>query len=328
MKSNTLISTIHAYITKHNLIPESSKIILGFSGGPDSMFLLHVLADLHKAGTISLVTAHLNHEWRSDADQDTQFCRKVAAALAVPFVSAKISELNITIKHNGSREQHAREMRRYFFAQVKKEHNADLIALAHHAQDQVETFFIRLIRGATLTGLTAMRPKNGLYIRPLLEINKNDMVHYLDQHNIDYLQDPTNNSQQFLRNRIRHTVIPALQSCDSRFEKNVHTAIARLQESENLINHITQNRFQEVTTSKNNTTCIDIDKFLQVERALQYRIVMHWLQHEQVSFCPTQKFLDEIIRFLKQPGSKSHHIHHAWRITKKKRWAHIEKSPV
>ena len=224
---------IKEFIKKHNLIPQDSKIVLGLSGGPDSVFLLHLLSELKKDGLVKeIVAAHLDHEWRPESAKDEQFCSKMAKEHDVPCVSNKIPDLGLDLKFSGSKEDLGRRARRYFFKQVKKEYNADLIALAHHAQDQQETFFIRLIRGTSLSGLTAIKPKHGDYIRPLLEINKQDLVNYLDEHNIPYLTDPSNISQEFLRNRIRKHVIPALKNCDARFDQNFQTTIHRLQKTE------------------------------------------------------------------------------------------------
>jgi tRNA(Ile)-lysidine synthetase-like protein len=322
---DSLISTINLYIEKHNLLPAGSKVILGLSGGPDSLFLLHFLAEKHRNGTISLVAAHLDHEWRADSAKDTIFCREASKALGVPFVSAKLSDLALEPKYDGSREAQARTLRRHFLCKVQKEHNADLIALAHQAQDQQETFFIRLIRGATLTGLTAMRAKNGPYIRPLLETDKQNILTYLKEHKITYLSDPSNDSEAFLRNRIRQNVIPALRSCDERFEKNLQASLGRLQQEEQLLTYYAQEALDKISICNDTNISIDLKGMLTLDKALQYRIIMHWLQHEQVPFTPTQQFLDEILRFLYQPGSKHHKIHHAWSINKQKNYAKIEK---
>src|SRR5579859_1867935 len=138
-----MLAQIHQFIKEHKLIPENRTIVLGLSGGPDSIFLLHVLADMHKHNHISLVAAHLDHEWRSNSHQDALFCKRTADALGIPYVQAKASELGLNIKKNGSQEEYGRKLRRAYLESVARGHNAQAIALAHHAQDQEETFFIR-----------------------------------------------------------------------------------------------------------------------------------------------------------------------------------------
>jgi tRNA(Ile)-lysidine synthase len=332
------IQQINAYIANHNLIPAGSRIIVGLSGGPDSLFLLYFLVGLRGEKSLELIAAHLDHEWRENSGQDVLFCNQVCENLGVTFVSAKLSELNsftqkplFTAKQNGSKEEYARKARRAFFEQIKREYHADLIALAHHKQDQQETFFIRIARGATATGLTCMRPKTGDYIRPLLETDKADILVYLEQQGITYLQDPSNSSHDFLRNRIRHTVLPALEKADSRFAHNMQRTIAQLQETENFLEKLTQQIFELCTTRDNASLPekkpkLNLKIFLAQDIFIQQRVLMQLLVTERVPFTPTQKLLQEITRFLKQAGSKSHQLNTLWRITKKQPWAFIEKT--
>ncbi|MGB8366966.1 MAG: tRNA lysidine(34) synthetase TilS [Candidatus Babeliales bacterium] len=320
-----IIKQIEQFINKYNLLPPKSKIILGLSGGPDSVFLFHFLAKKHHNSSISLIAAHLDHEWRSDSYKDEQFCQKIAKKLNIPYISSKKSELDITEKYNGSQEELARKMRRHFFEAVRKNFNADYIALAHHLQDQQETLFIRLIRGATLTGLTAMQPKYANYIRPLLEINKQDIINYLQAHNIDYIKDPSNDSLAFLRNRIRHKVLPALQECDIRFDINFLATLNRLQETENFLQQYTKTLFEQINYKENKRTSINLIQFFSFDITIQYRLLIYWLEKEKMPFLPTQNFLNEIIRFFKQPGSKEHHIHKQWKLVKKREIAHIRR---
>jgi tRNA(Ile)-lysidine synthase len=319
-----IIDQVHQFIQKYNLIPKGSTLVLGLSGGPDSLFLLHLLAPMHAQGKISLIAAHLDHQWREHSHKDVQFCLEVTQALGVPLVVGKKSELATGKKWNGSLEELGRTMRRQFLTNVAKEHNADLIALGHHAQDQQETFFIRLLRGASLSGLTAMRPKQGMYIRPLLQTNKSDIVAYLEQNHITYLTDPTNVSPEFLRNRIRNTVLPALQKCDTRFDQNFLQTLNRLQATEDYLHEHTQALFSHITRIENEKIWLNINQLLKLHQVMHYRIIMEWLVRNNVPFTPTEKFLQEIIRFCTQPGSKKHTVHHDWMLIKAKEWVTID----
>lgn len=232
---------IKQFIALHNLVQHNDIIIVGLSGGPDSVFLLHFLAALQKELSLKLIVAHLNHEWRPEADQEEQLCRDIAHTLGLQYITSKISQLNLPFKINGSKEEYARKIRRYFFEQLVQEHNANSIALAHHLQDQEETFFIRLIRGSSLTGLTAINPRSGLYIRPLLETSKHEIIDWLHAHNNAYAIDSSNTSDLFLRNRIRSHVIPALQQCDDRFNQNFLTTLNRLKQTEIFLKHDEKN---------------------------------------------------------------------------------------
>lgn len=323
---NNIFDQVDTYSKRYNLLPTGSKVVLGFSGGPDSVFLLHYLNQLKQAGQIELIAAHLDHEWRNESAQDAQFCQEAARALGVRFVGRKISELGISLKFKGSQEELGRRARRSFLQQVKIEFNADCIALAHHADDQEETFFIRLIRGSSLSGLTGMRPQHGDYIRPLLGLKKEHIISFLEQQNIAYLTDPSNKQLFFLRNRIRAQVLPALREADSRFDKNFFATLTRLQETDEFLEKLAATTLAALSTQKDPVIKVDREKLLALEPVLQYRMLLAWLCQSGVPFTPTQAFLDEIRRFLSQPESKMHTIHQFWAIAKKKKLAWIESS--
>lgn len=324
MKNRPLIQNIHNYIAKNQLLRPGSNIIIGLSGGPDSVFLLHLLANMRKEHNITLIAVHLDHEWRIESAQDVEFCRTLAASLQIPFITRKISDLGLPLKFNGSKEEIARKYRRHFFDIVKKDTGADSIALAHHAQDQQETFFIRMLRGATLTGLTAMKAQQLPYIRPLLHTNKADIIDYLHTHNIAYLTDSTNSSDAFLRNRIRQNVLPALTHCDARFDANFLSTITRLQETESFLQELTAHIFEQITHYDNQVWHIDVEKLLALHAIMRYRIVLYWLCAQNVPFSTSQNFFDEMLRFLETPDSKSHQMNEAWKLIKKKNMAWIE----
>ncbi len=321
MKTN-LLDSVFNFIESKNLIPDASTIIIGLSGGPDSLFLLHALAQLSVEKNLTLIAAHLNHGWRAEAGQDEQLCKELCLQLNVPFVSKKLSELNLIIKFNGSKEEIGRKARRLFFEALAKEYNAQAIALAHHADDQMETFFIRLIRGASLAGLAGIKAKDGLYIRPLLETKKAEILAYLESHNIPYATDASNESADYLRNRIRHSVIPALKQCDDRFDANFAATHEQLQQTEEFLQQLAQKMFAEISTPQG----IDISKLLALHPVMRTRVLILWLIAAKVPFIPSQGFFDEIIRFLEKPGTGEHNFYGKWNIKKSRECASISLS--
>jgi tRNA(Ile)-lysidine synthase len=318
-----IFENITKYITKNNLIKENDRIVIGLSGGPDSVFLLHTLIALQKKYNLTLIAAHLNHEWRPEADDEEEFCRILAQQFNISFISKKLSQLSIKKKYSGSKEEFARNARRQFLEHVLHEHNAQSIALGHHAQDQQETFFIRLIRGTSLAGLAGMHARNGLYIRPLLETNKSDILQWLETNNITYALDMSNESDNYLRNRIRSKVLPALNQCDARWNNNFLTTINRLQQDNALLNDIAESTLYLITTESENI--LDIKKFIPIHPSLHHRILILWLIKNNVQFPVTQKFLDEIIRFLFHDRGGMHDIHEKWSLVKKQGKAFILK---
>ncbi len=161
-----VFSKITSYIQKHSLITAGDTIIVGLSGGPDSVFLLHFLATLKKEYNLTLIAAHLNHGWRESAIDDELFCKTLCTEQGITYRSAHASKLTPTKKSRGSLEDEGRMLRHHFFAQLAQEYNAHKIALAHHQDDQEETFFIRLIRVQASPGLQACGHKKKCLYRP------------------------------------------------------------------------------------------------------------------------------------------------------------------
>lgn len=311
-------TAITQFCTQHELLPRGSHILLGLSGGPDSLFLLHYLAALQREGTITVSAAHLDHEWRVDSAKDAQFCLETAQACGIACYAGKASQIATEKKYNGSREEFARHLRRCFFEQTADAIQADRIALAHHRQDQQETFFIRLLRGATVTGLTGMRPHMGPYIRPLLETDRAHIIDYLERHNITYLTDPTNASDHYLRNRIRHQVIPALRLADPRFDTTFAKTVSHLHETETFLAELTQNMVDSVIQYSCNTFVLNGAELKKAHPVLQKRVIMSWLCMMHVPFSPSNALLEEIIRFMHTHGSKEHQLATTWTLVKNK----------
>lgn len=162
-----------------------------------------------------------------------------------------------------------------------------------------------------------MRPKSGYYIRPLLQTSKHDILAYLETHTIEYLTDPTNSSEDYLRNRIRLNVLPALHKADARFDANFLRTIESLQETEDFLQKLTLKTYEQLVTLENSTPLLDIQKLSTLEDFLQKRVILLWLINQKVPFTPTESLLEEIQRFLLQKKSNSHALHTSWMIAKK-----------
>lgn len=320
-----IIDNINTFIQKHNLIKQDQVIIVGLSGGPDSVFLLHYLHARKQELNLTLIAAHLDHQWRTSSAQDAALCQDLCNKLGITLESKKISDLNYTLKVTGSKEQDARNARRFFFAQLLKQYNAHAIALAHHQDDQAETFFIRLVRAASVTGLACMWPKSGPYVRPLLAVSKQEILEWLKGHSITYALDPTNTSNDYLRNHIRNELLPMFKTIDTRFALNMQKTIGHLQQTEAFLEQLTATTFATLAHYDDANHCYIINKaaLLTQEQFMQNRLIMYWLISERVALPASTSFLDEIVRFLRQPGSKEHTIHHKWRIVKQKNICYV-----
>lgn len=311
----------------NTLIQKNSTLIIGLSGGPDSVFLLHQLHQLKDVLELTLIAAHLNHGWRQEAAHDEQFCRTLAEKYNIPFIAAHASQFS-HILPNGSQEAYGRNIRRAFFAQLIDQHPAALVALAHHRDDQIETFFIRLIRGAGLQGLRGMQAHDGFYIRPLLATSKSEILAYLAKHNIPFCIDHTNEHDTYLRNRIRKYALPALKQCDERVENSVLRTMEHFSQLDDFLQQQVAATFTAISETHselhNQQTWVSLEKFFALHPFMQQQILLHWLCSANVPFTPSQALFDEIIRFLQQPAGGTHTLYQRWQIIKKKSAAHIK----
>ncbi|MCY3764754.1 MAG: tRNA lysidine(34) synthetase TilS [Gemmatimonadetes bacterium] len=216
-----LLSAVQSYIDRHHMIEPGDGIVIGVSGGPDSVSLLDLLVRLREAVDIVLYVAHLNHRLRGPAsDEDQQFVMDLAATLDLPCFSG-----SATVSTAGSPEAAARDARLEFLNEVMRDTGAARIALGHTRSDQAETVLMRLIRGAGPTGLSGIRPiRDGIWIRPLLAVSRRQIQAYVEHRNLNVRHDESNSETRFLRNRIRHLLLPEIAS---EYNPSIEAALAR-----------------------------------------------------------------------------------------------------
>lgn len=318
---NLVIETnqlLELHFNQQALAIQQPFIIIGLSGGPDSVFLLYLLNQLAQQNLIRLAAAHLDHGWREKSAHDVQWCKELCEKLAIPFYHEHAKNLTLAIKPSGSQEALGRQLRRKFFDQLSETLGAHLIALGHHADDQQETFFLRLIRGTSLNGLRCMDTFSENYFRPLLDISKSFILEYLSTHEIAYLTDFTNKSTNYLRNRIRHQVIPALQKCDARFDKKLASTIQHLRDEDDFLQELTRQAFEKlfIKDEKTNIFKGNLKEFQTLHPVLQKRVLIYWLVQSKAHFTPQHNFLLELLKFLNSPRGGSHRVHDTWSIVK------------
>jgi len=214
-----LLQQIENSLRHHRLLPPGQRLLVAVSGGVDSMVLLHVLQRLAVGNRWQLVVAHFNHQLRGRAsDADERLVRQTAEKLSLPFVSERGDVAALARSAKLSVEMAARKLRHEFLARVAREQKCRRIVLAHHADDQMELFFLRLLRGAGGTGLAGMQrnapaPADARLrlVRPLLDLTKADLRAYAAEHRLRFREDATNRSNDPLRNRLRNDWLPRLQ---------------------------------------------------------------------------------------------------------------------
>ena len=210
-------------------LPQSSPVLLAFSGGADSSALLHMLVSDSKEHGYPLFAAHLNHKIRgADALRDLEFCRKRAAEYGIPFFESE-ADVPALAKQNGtSLEQEAREQRYAFLAKTMKENGIPILVTAHHADDAIESMLLHLLRGSGISGLCGISPSRpfgdgAFLVRPMLMLEKSDVLAFCRENGITFVEDSTNTDTSYQRNAIRAHVTPELK----RIQPELATIVSR-----------------------------------------------------------------------------------------------------
>src|SRR5947199_3163656 len=216
----TIVTT---YIDRHQLLPPEGEVIVAVSGGADSLCLLHLLNQLCGPGKryagVKLHTAHLNHKLRDEAsDRDAAIVGSIVESWGLPCILGVIDVAELARAERRSIEDAARSARYRFLREVA---HGQPIAVAHHADDQVETLLLHFVRGSGLTGMVGMLPRQQDIIRPLLAVRHVQTVAYCQEHGFEPLEDLSNTDPKLLRNRIRHELVPVLESLNPGFSSTL-----------------------------------------------------------------------------------------------------------
>ena len=213
-----LIQTVRATIETHGMFTNGDRVLVGVSGGPDSIALLDVLCGMAPELGITLGVAHLNHGLRGDqSDEDARFSAAVATERHLPFFSDRANVEKFHRRHGYSIEDAGRRLRYTFYNRVAQKHHWDKIALGHHLDDNAESVLMFLLRGSGLQGLSGIPPvRNKIIVRPLIECPRTEIMTYLQCRGLDYRIDASNLNVRYRRNRIRHQLIPQLRAYNPR----------------------------------------------------------------------------------------------------------------
>lgn len=206
-----MLKKVLSSIEENRLFAPGDTVVVAVSGGADSVALLDILASLREL-RLTLVVAHLNHLLRgAESDGDEEFVRSLAVRHGVPVVVKRVDVAELARRERRSLEEAGRVARYGFLAETARLHGAHAVALAHHADDQAETVLLRLLRGAGGSGLCAMAPQSaGTWVRPLLTVTRSEIEAYLAARKLPFRTDSSNATNDFLRNRVRHELIPYL----------------------------------------------------------------------------------------------------------------------
>jgi len=281
-RESIIISKVRDNILKNNLIENGDKIVLGLSGGPDSVFLFHALQYLQKSFknkyniNYDIIICHINHMIREEAKADENLAKKYAESCGYKFYVLEKDVHALAKKQKISEEECGRNVRYDFFDKILMENNATKIAVAHNACDNAETILHNFMRGTGLNGLCGIALKNGNIIRPILNIKKDEIIEYLAQNGIEYNIDKTNNENVYTRNKIRNDLIHKIEK---EYNPNIIETINRMSININddmeFIDSVANDKYNEMIISKKNDVIkLDIREFKNLKKAIKTRIIL------------------------------------------------------
>ena len=302
---------------KYNLIENDDIIVVGFSGGPDSVFLVEMLKKLQHFFNFKIYLVHINHLLRGeDADSDENFSFEYAKKNNLEIFIKRISVKEIAKEVGKTLEEVGREERYKFFFEIYEKVRATKIATAHNKDDQIETFLFRLIRGTSLQGLEGIKIKNNNVIRPISEIYKKDILEYLNKNEIQYKIDKTNFENEFTRNSIRLDLIPFIEErYNIKFKDKIFSLIKEIREN----NQNNSLNLSDYTDSENR---IILEKTKFLSNFDKKNLLSLFLNKKNIEV--NRNKIDEISSLIKSNGTKKIDLDKSYRIVKDYTYLYIE----
>ena len=283
---------VRAYIDKYQLLTVGKPVLVGVSGGADSIALLTVLVELG----YSCIVGHCNFHLRGEESmRDEHFTETYARKLGLPFVKVDFNTRDYAAEHHLSVEMAARELRYAWFEEMRCVHDAQAIAVAHHRDDNVETVLMNLIRGSGIRGMSGIRPKNGFVIRPLLPVTRQEILQWLAERQLEYVTDSTNLSAAYTRNFIRLRVLPLLETINPSVRTAINRTAEHLAETESLFAYVMADARKRVFEAENR---------LSIKALMQYPSPKTVLFELLKAFHFTPSSVDEIFLSLNKESGK------------------------
>ncbi|WP_457644239.1 tRNA lysidine(34) synthetase TilS [Persephonella sp.] len=307
-------------VKKYSLISEKDRILVALSGGIDSTVLTYLLVKFKGYLKISdIYLAHLNHSLREEADEDQKFCEDLAKELNLKIFTRKVDIKSKAREEGKSIEQVAREERYNFFKEIMEKESLNKLATGHHLSDLVETMIMWFIQG-NRKGLKGFKPRENNIIRPLYLLDKDSIQQYAQEKGIRYRTDITNFELDFLRNQIRHNVIPHIKKINPSLENSLLILSYFLSLDDQFLEKESEKISQKFLNNK-----VKLEDLLQWDRSLVYRAVQNWI-HKKTGVYPSYRQIMEIMELLdKKSGTKSIRLSQEYQIVRRYDTVYIEK---
>ncbi len=252
-----LLAKVESFIRTNEMLDKATPVLVGLSGGADSTALLDVLFTLG----YKCIAAHCNFRLRGEeAVRDHEFARMIARDYRIEFHEIEFNTKEYAAQRGISIEMACRDLRYEWFEELLAKTGAQAIAVGHHRDDSIETFFLNLSRGTGIAGLTGINAVHGNVIRPLLAVSRQEIEEYLGRRHIDFIIDSSNQEDIYLRNKIRLQLIPLLRTINPSISESLIKTIGNLQQVEKVYDHVVKSARNEVVSVRDEEVFISIDK--------------------------------------------------------------------
>lgn len=286
-------------IKDNSLINEGDKIVIGVSGGPDSICLLHLLNNLKDTLKITIYVAHINHSIREVADMETKYVQDFCKKIGVECFVKKEDILSLAKKQKKGTEEVGRQVRYSFFDEVLEKTNSNKIATAHNSNDRAETVILNILRGSGISGLKGIEAiRDQKYIRPLINTDRESIEKYCEENNLEPKIDETNKENIYTRNKVRNVVIPYIKK---EFNQNIIKTINRLStvatEENDYLMKITKQEYANISNIENDIITLDLKRFNNLELVIKRRLILYTINEAIHTTNGIEKVnLDDIVK--------------------------------
>ena len=308
------------FVKKNRIFEYGDRVILGVSGGADSVCMLHLLYSLQEELGITLYVVHVNHGIRKEeAERDAEFVRRISERLGLPYQVFHLNVPGIAREKKMSEEEAGRQARYEIFENVAMEMNANKIAVAHNLNDNSETVLFNLFRGSKLKGLTGIPVRRGKIVRPILCLSRTEIEKYLNDHNLEYCIDSTNQKTDYSRNKLRLEILPYIKdNINSKAEYNIVNAAESLREVYDYIEYQTDIAYKEFVVEE-----MLLNSAQELSPVILKEVIRKWILHKTGKLKDiTGTHIDMVVQLLNNTVSKK--IELPYSLTIKKGYGGIE----
>ena len=282
-----MIDKVREFIDKYSL--SNKTLIVGFSGGYDSMCLLNILSDLREEKSLKIVAAHYNHNWRGkEAESEQQHCKNYCLNKNIEFYTETAPN---NIKKN---ETEARELRYEFYERAVKKYSADAVLTAHNWEDNAETVLYRIIKGTGVVGLKGILPQRGIYYRPLINISRSDIEKYCEIKNLKPNLDSSNIDIIHKRNLIRHEIFPLLEKINPEVKKSLNS-LSRIACDEM---DIVEEYIRNIEKIIYNNGQIKTEEYIKLSESVKQKIIYNLIYNSEIDY--TYELINNLVIFIEE----------------------------